>query len=174
MSKSASDLFCGVEDPRVQARCLHLLEDILFIAFCTLLSNGEDFEDMVEFGNQRQGWLEEVLSLPNGIPSHDTFNRVLQIIDPQQLSLSLASDGAHLVESVKGKLVNFDGKKLKGASPKSRGNQGLFILSAWVGENRLCIGQQKVKDKSNEIKAIPELIDLIDLSGSVVSIAAIG
>lgn len=174
MTKSVSAFFCQVEDPRVSARCLHLLEDILFIAFCTLLSNGEDFEDMVEFGEQRKDWLKEILVLPNGIPSHDTFNRVLQMIDPEQLSLCLAADGAHLLESVQGKLINFDGKKLKGASPKSRGNRGVFILSAWVGENRLCIGQKKVKNKSNEITAIPELIDLLDLRGSVVSIDAIG
>lgn len=174
MQASIDKIFSKVDDPRVESRCLHLLKDILFIAFCTLLSNGEDFEDMVEFAKQRLEWLEEVLELPNGIPSHDTFNRVLQCIDPQQLGVCLSEDGKHLIESVKGKLVNFDGKKLKGVSPKSRGNQGLFILSAWVGENRLCIGQQKVEDKSNEITAIPELIDLLDLEGSTVSIDAIG
>jgi len=174
MRESLDKIFSKVEDPRVEARCLHLLKDILFIAFCTLLSNGEDFEDMVEFGEQRLDWLKEVLELPNGIPSHDTFNRVLQRIDPQQLGVCLSEDGSYLIESIKGKLVNFDGKKLKGVSPKSRGNQGLYILSAWVGENRLCIGQQKVEDKSNEITAIPELIDSLDLEGSTVTIDAIG
>ena len=174
MRTSIDKIFSRVEDPRVESRCLHLLKDILFIAFCTLLSNGEDFEDMVEFGEQRMEWLKEFIELPNGIPSHDTFNRVLQRIDPQQLGVCLSEDGKHLIESVKGKLVNFDGKKLKGVSPKSRGNQGLFILSAWVGENQLCIGQEKVEDKSNEITAIPDLIDLLDLESSTVSIDAIG
>lgn len=79
-----------------------------------------------------------------------------------------------LIESIKGKQVSFDGKKMKGVSPKSRGNKGLYILSAWVGEHRLCIGQKKVKDKSNEIAAIPDLIDTLDLTGSRVSIDAIG
>lgn len=174
MRASIEEIFSKVADPRVELRCLHRLKDILFIAFCTLLSNGEDFEDMVEFAKQRIDWLEKVLDLPNGIPSHDTFNRVLQLIDPEQLALCLSEDAAELVESVKGKLISFDGKKMKGVSPRSRGNKGLFILSAWVGQNRLCIGQQKVEDKSNEITAIPGLIEILDLEGSTVSIDAVG
>lgn len=174
MQDTIDNLFTQVDDPRVQGRCLHRLKDILFIAFCTLLSNGEDYEDMVEFAEQRIKWLNEVLELPNGIPAHDTFNRVLQIIDPKHLSICLTKDGEKLIESVRGKLINFDGKKMRGVSPKSRGNKGLYILSAWVGENRLCIGQKQVEDKSNEITAIPELIDVLDLEGSTVSIDAIG
>lgn len=129
---------------------------------------------MVEFGDQREEWLRTILELPNGIPSHDTFNRVLQIIDPESLLVCLVEDGAVLLDCVKGKLINFDGKKIRGANPRSRGNKGLYILSAWVSENRLCIGQKKVKDKSNEINAIPELLDSLDLEGSTVSIDAIG
>ena len=174
MQESIVRIFSKIDDPRVESRCLHRLKDILFIAFCTLLSNGEDFEDMVEFSEQRLDWLEGFLELPNGIPSHDTFNRVLQLIDPQALTTCLSEDAAELIESVKGKLISFDGKKMRGVSPKSRGNKGLFILSAWVGEHRLCIGQQKVQDKSNEITAIPALIDILDLEGSTVSIDAIG
>lgn len=129
---------------------------------------------MVEFGKQRKEWLDTILELPNGIPSHDTFNRVLQIVDSESLSLCLEHDGKLLLEDVRGKLINFDGKKLRGAHPRSRGNSGLYILSAWVSENRLCLGQKKVKDKSNEITAIPELLDSLNLEGSTVSIDAIG
>jgi len=174
MQDSIDRIFSKVDDPRVESRCLHRLKDILFIAFCTLLSNGEDFEDMVEFGKQRLDWLKGILELPNGIPSHDTFNRVLQLIDPEQLTICLSGDGGLLIEGVKNKLVSLDGKKMRGVSPKSRGNKGLFILSAWVGEHRLCLGQQKVEGKSNEITAIPKLIDTLDLEGSIVSIDAIG
>ena len=174
MQDTISNIFSGVPDPRVQGRCLHRLEDILFIAFCTLLSNGEDFEDMVEFGRQREAWLKEVLDLPNGIPSHDTFNRAFQMIDYQSLGEALSEDARSLLGAVKGKLINFDGKKIKGESPTSRGNSGLYVLSAWVSENRLCLGQVKVKNKSNEITAIPELINMLDIKGSVVSIDAIG
>lgn len=174
MRETIDNFFSKVDDPRVENRCLHLLKDILFIAFCTILSNGEDFEDMVEFGKQRHDWLKTVLSLPNGIPSHDTFNRVLQLVDPEQLQSCLGEDGAKLLASIEGELISFDGKKIKGESPTSRGNSGLFILSAWVNSHRLCIGQKKVQDKSNEITAIPELIDSLEVAGSTISIDAIG
>lgn len=174
MKNKVTEIFSQIRDPRVVERCDHKLVDILFIAFCTLLSNGEDFEDMVEFAHQRQDWLRTVIELPNGIPSHDTFNRVLQMIDSAALSKCLQSDGAGLLESIQGQLVNLDGKKIKGVSPKSRGNKGLWILSAWVSNKQLCIGQKKVDDKSNEITAIPELIDELNLAGSIVSIDAIG
>jgi predicted transposase YbfD/YdcC len=174
MQDTISNIFTAVPDPRIEGRCLHKLSDILFISFCTMLSNGEDFEDMVEFGKQRQDWLEEILELPNGIPSHDTFNRIFQMIDNQSLGEILAEDAQSLIDSLEGKLINFDGKKIRGESPRSRGNKGLYILSAWASENRLCLGQTKVNDKSNEITAIPELIKTIDLTGSVVSLDAIG
>lgn len=174
MNQNLSEAFSRVTDPRMSKKCKHKLSDILFIGFCTLLSNGEDFEDMVEFGKERRAWLSAELELPNGIPSHDTFNRVFQIIDPQVFMDVLQDKGEALLEIVKDKLVSLDGKKIKGASPRSRGNQGLYVLSAWVGEERLCIGQRKVDDKSNEITAIPELIDSLDLEGSTVSIDAIG
>jgi len=129
---------------------------------------------MVEFGKQRLDWLQTKLELPNGIPSHDTFNRVLQIIDPEHFSEVMKEDGAVLLDHIEGKLVCFDGKKMRGVSPTSRGNKGLYILNAWVAENRLCIGQKKVGDKTNEITAIPELLDELSLKGSTVSIDAIG
>jgi len=174
MKDSIEQFFCGVPDPRVKGRCSHMLQDILFIALCTLLSNGEDFADMEEFGNQREDWLKKFLELPQGIPTHDTFNRVLQAIDPDCLSKILEQDAQFLIDGVKDKIVSFDGKKMRGVSPHSRGNKGLYILSAWVGEHRLCLGQSKVEDKSNEITAIPNLIDSLDLTGSIVSIDAIG
>lgn len=174
MKELIDEIFGKVQDPRVVNRCDHKLVDILFIAFCTLLSNGEDYEDMVEFGHQRYDWLKTVLELPHGIPSHDTFNRVLQLINPDCLSSSLTADGSVLLESLSDKLISLDGKKLKGVSPRSRGNKGLYILSAWVNENRLCIGQKRVKDKSNEISAIPDLLDELDIRGSIISIDAIG
>lgn len=129
---------------------------------------------MVEFAKQRLDWLKTKVGLKNGIPSHDTFNRVLQIIDPEHLSEALTKDGAVLLDHIEGKLISFDGKKMRGVSPQSRGNKGLYILNAWVTENRLCIGQKKVEDKSNEITAIPELLEELDLQGCTISIDAIG
>lgn len=172
--KQIESLFSGIEDPRVKNRCLHKLSDILFISFCTLLAGGEDFMDMEEFGNQREAWFKTVLELPNGIPTHDTFNRVLQQLAPDKLQDLLTKDGQALLDCLSGQQVALDGKKLRGSSPKSRGNKGLWVLNAWVCEHRLCIGQKKVGSKTNEIKAIPALLNTLDLRGAVVSIDAIG
>jgi predicted transposase YbfD/YdcC len=151
IEKSIQDLFSAVPDPRVVNRCTHKLSDILFIALSTLICNGEDFEDMEEFAHQRYDWLSSLLELAGGIPTHDTFNRVLQRIEPKALGKALAEDGQVLLDTLNEKQVILDGKKIKGASPTSKGNSGLYILSAWVGENCLCVGQTKVEDKSNEI-----------------------
>lgn len=174
MEKSLHTLFAEVDDPRVVSRCQHKLSDILFIAISTLICNGEDFEDMVEFAHQRCDWLTEILELPNGIPSHDTFNRVLQLINPQALQKCLQTDGQALLDTLNEKQINVDGKKLRGVSPTSKGNEGLYILSAWVSENQLCAGQRKVEEKSNEISAIPELLNSLEIAGAVVSIDALG
>ncbi len=117
MQDTVENLFIQVDDPRVQGRYLHRLKDILFISFCTLLSNGEGFEDMAEFAEQRLEWLSGILELPNGIPSHNTFNHFLQMIDPDKLSISLEVDAEVLIESVKSKLISLDGKKMRGVSP---------------------------------------------------------
>ena len=174
MPTNPSTLFLDVRDPRVVNRCDHKLSDILFISLCTLLCNGEDFEDMVEFGTQRYDWLCHYLELPNGIPCADTFNRVLQRLDPEELEACLRKDGQTLLDYLSEDQICFDGKKIKGVSPHSKGNQGFYILSAWSSQHTLCIGQSKVEDKSNEIQAIPTLIDQLDLAGGLVSIDAIG
>jgi len=174
MEKNYHDLFSTVSDPRVQGRCLHKLSDILFIALCTLTANGDDSIDMVSFGLEREEWLRQIIELPNGIPSDDTFRRVLQMIEPEGLIKVLERDGQSFLDNYKDKLINIDGKKIKGVNPKSRGNHGLFILSAWVSDYGICIGQEKVADKSNEITAIPKLLDKIDVAGSTISIDAIG
>jgi predicted transposase YbfD/YdcC len=167
-------IFSKVPDPRVEGRCLHLLSDILFIALCTLLSKGEDFEDMVAFAEEREDWLRTKIELSNGIPSHDTFNRVFQIIDSKHLTKVLGQDGANLLDHLEGQLINIDGKKLRGVSPGTKGNEGLFILSAWVSEQEFCLGQQVVDNKSNEIFSIPDLLDEIEVKGSTISLDAMG
>ena len=166
--------FSGIEDFRVAKKCHHLLSDILLIGLFTFLSNGDDFEDMVLFGETYASDLEDYLLLPNGVPSHDTFNRVFSILNPDILRKCLKDHGKNIVAILRGKQICFDGKKLKGFSPKSRGNKGLYIVNAWVAENQICIGQKKVNQKSNEITAIPELIKEINITGATVTIDAIG
>jgi predicted transposase YbfD/YdcC len=171
---SIYDYLSGIEDYRIEKKCLHKLSDILFIGLATYLSNGEDYEDMVLFSHTHESFLREYIELSNGIPSHDTFNRVFSMLNPDILRQCLNDYGKDIVGLLAEKQICLDGKKLRGVSPTSRGNQGLYIVNAWVAENRLCIGQKKVEDKSNEITAIPSLLDEIDIEDAVVSIDAIG
>lgn len=174
MDTSTHHFFDNLTDPRLTARCKYPLRNIVFIAFCTFLSNGEDYADMVTFAKHRKEWLSTILDMSSGVPSHDTFARVFQLLDSKELTKCLQEDGQRLIDCVKGKLVSFDGKKIKGESPNSKGNEGLFILNAFVSENGVCLGQEKVEGKSNEITAIPKLIDSLALEGCTVSIDAIG
>jgi predicted transposase YbfD/YdcC len=174
MKHRIAEIFSTIPDPRVTGRCLHKLSDILMIALCTLIADGEDFEDMAVFCEEKAELLRSFLELPNGFPSHDTINRVFQIIDYQCLDACLAQYGRELLSLVADKQICIDGKKLRGVTPTKRGNKGLYILNAWVSENRLCIGQQKVEGKSNEITAIPVLVNQLDIKDATVSIDAIG
>jgi predicted transposase YbfD/YdcC len=158
----------------MEKKCLHKLSDILLIGILTYLSNGEDYEDMVLFAKTHEEFLKEFIELGNGIPSHDTFNRVFSTIEPELLRQCLNSYGKDMIGSLTEKQICLDGKKLRGVSPSSRGNRGLYIVNARVSENRLCIGQKKVDDKSNEITAIPRLIEELDITDATVSIDAIG
>jgi predicted transposase YbfD/YdcC len=169
-----NEYFLGITDPREEHKCKHKLSDILLIGLFTYLSNGEDYEDMVLFTSSKGHLLKDYLELPNGIPSHDTFNRVFQILDCNLLKKCLTDYGKSLIDILAEKQICLDGKKLRGVNPTSRGNKGLFIVNAWLSENRLCIGQSRVDDKSNEIEAIPKLLKEIDITDAVVSIDAIG
>lgn len=181
MKISVKEIFEPVQEFRRINRCWHKLEDILFISLCTLIANGEDIPDMVTFGKEKRTWLEQYIELPNGIPSIDTFSRVLEAVNPKELSSCLERHGLMLFNRISdgltGVQINFDGKKIKGASPHSRGNKGLFILSAWVSEYQISIGEVKVNNKSNEITAIPELLDELSdncVKGNTITIDGIG
>lgn len=150
--------FSEVTDPRVTGRCLHLLSDILMIGLCTYLTGGTDYEDMHLFALERGSALGDMLSLPNGAPSEDTFRSVFERIKPSELEYCLSTYGKSVLEDLSEKQIVMDGKKQCSASPTSRGNKGLYILNTWVSENRFCIAQEKVQDKSNEITTSPELL----------------
>ncbi len=174
MNQSLKAHFAQLDDFRQVNKCKHRLSDILLIGLCTYLSNGQDYEDMVLFAQTKGAQLPHLLDLPAGVPSHDTFNRVFQLLAPDLLGGLLQQHGHELLGLLAEKQICLDGKKLKGVSPRSKGNQGLFIVNAWVAENRLCIGQRKVDDKSNEITALPEVIRQMDLTEAIVTIDAIG
>jgi hypothetical protein len=174
MKGDISVYFSSISDPRVEGRCLHKLSDILLIAVCTYLTGGSDYQDMHVFTKERGSQLPNLLQLPNGAPSADTFERVFQRFEVSSLQTCLETYGkAVLAGCLSEKQIVPDGKKLKGVSPTSRGNSGLYILNAWV-KNCFCIGQQRIEDKSNENTAIPKVLNSLDISDAVMSIDAIG
>lgn len=168
------EYFSAIADPREQHKCDHRLSDILLIGLFTYLSNGQDYEDMVLFAKSKGKEFSDFLFLTHGVPSHDTFNRVFKILDTELLRKCLTDYGKDIIDILSEKQICFDGKKLRGENPKSRGNKGLYIVNAWVAENKLCIGQQRVSDKSNEIEALPKLLKEIDITDSVATIDAMG
>lgn len=174
MNKDLSHYFSSVPDPRVVGRCDHLLSDILLVSICTYLTGGVDYQDMHLLAKERGRQLSDILQLPNGAPSADTFERVFKALDAASLKECLNSYGKEILSSLAEKQIVLDGKKLKGVSPTSKGNNGLYILNAWVSENCICVGQEKIEDKSNEITAIPKVLDSLDIEDAVVSIDAIG
>jgi predicted transposase YbfD/YdcC len=146
--------------------------DILVIALCTLLCGGESFNDMEEFGQAKHDWFKGFLELPNGIPSHDTFNRVFAALDPREFLDCFLRWTQALRETIAQEIVSIDGKALRRAYEKKENLK--YIVSAWAEENSLVLGQLKVEDKSNEITAVPELLRRLELSGCVVTVDAMG
>ena len=161
-----------IEDPRREwGNKRHKLEDILIIGLCSTISCGEDYVDMEEYGRDREEWLRGFLELPNGIPDSDTFRRVYERLDPTALAKSL-NEWLGNVSASGGRSVNLDGKTIRGSGGKKQSAR--HVVSAWVSENNITLGELVVDEKSNEITAIPELLDLIDVTGDIITIDAMG
>ena len=163
-----------VADFRQPGKCLYPLSDLLLLGLCTYLCNGQDYEDMALFAQTRSAELADLLVLPRQAPSHDTFRRVFQRLDPQVLRACLEAHGRGLLDLLAEKQICLDGKKLRGVAPRSKGTSGCWVVNAWVSENRLCVGQAKVDDKSNEVEAVPRLLAQLDLTDAVVTLDALG
>jgi predicted transposase YbfD/YdcC len=139
-----------------------------------LLCGSEGWEDLEEFGLQNEQWFKTFLDLPHGIPSHDTFARVFSILDSQQLEECFVHWTQALQQSTEGKLIAIDGKMLRRSFDTATGKKAIHLVSAWVVENQVILGQVKIEDKSNEITAVPRLLDFINVKGSIISMDAMG
>ncbi len=174
------EALAAVPDPRRQCRNLrHRLVDVLVIGFCGVLCGSDDFVEVEEFGRAKEGFFRRFLELPGGIPSHDTFRRVFQAVFPQALQRCLIAWLQDLRQApaggpTAGEVVASDGKALRRTFDRARGLGALHLVSAWATGNGLALGQVAADDKSNEITAIPQLLDLLDLKGCVVTIDAMG
>jgi predicted transposase YbfD/YdcC len=164
--------FRALPDPRINRTKDHDLVDVLIIALCTLLCAGESFNDMADFGQAKQDWFKTFLTLRNGIPSHDTFNRVFAALDPTEFLDCFLRWTQSLRQTVAQEIVALDGKALRRAL--NQGQHPKYVVSAWAESNGLVLGQLKVADKSNEITAVPELLRVLELSGCIVTTDAMG
>jgi predicted transposase YbfD/YdcC len=164
--------FKAIADPRVDRTKDHDLVDILVIAVCALLCAAESFNDMEDFGKAKQEWFKTFLNLRNGIPSHDTFNRVFAALDPKQFLECFLRWTQSLRQAVAQEIVALDGKALRRAINRKQSPK--YVVSAWAESNNLVLGQMKVDDKSNEITAIPELLRVLELAGCIVTVDAMG
>jgi predicted transposase YbfD/YdcC len=166
--------FRDLDDPRVERTRLHPLINITFIAVCAVLSGANSFAAIHEFGTDRRAWLARFLDLTPGIPCEDTFRRVLARLDPAAFEKALLSWMQAVQEVTAGRLIAIDGKTLRGSYNRRDGKAALHMVSAWATENKLSLGQVVVDEKSNEITAIPALLEVLELSGAIVTIDAMG
>jgi predicted transposase YbfD/YdcC len=166
--------FSDVEDPRRTYLNDHPLINILTITLCAVVAGAEGWTDVENFGKQKQAWLSQFLDLQNGIPSHDTIGRVFARLDPQSFRQSFLSWVQAVFEVTAGQVLAVDGKKLRRSHDKTLGKEAISMVSAWATANHLVLGQVKVKSKSNEITAVPALLAILDLTGCIVTIDAIG
>lgn len=166
--------FATLEDPRVERSKKYNLLDIIFIALCAVVSGANDLVAMDKFAKSKRAWLEKYVSLPDGTPCHDTFGRVFAAVDSAAFVGCFVKWVEALQESTDGKLVAIDGKTARATLDRAKGKNPFHIVSAWAAENRLFLGQEVVEEKSNEITAIPKLLAVLELTGAIVTIDALG
>jgi predicted transposase YbfD/YdcC len=165
--------FADLPDPRVEQMCWHRLDDILVISLCAVICGADGFEEIARFGQAREDWLKRFLVLPKGIPSHDTFNRVLAALDRAKFAECFGRWMAELCEAKGLRPIAVDGKACRAAADDTFSGC-LHLVTAWANENHLFLGQVAVADGSNEITALPELLKVLDLEGALVTLDAAG
>jgi len=163
-----------IPDMRAERGKKHKLIDILFIALCSIISDGEGIGDIVNFAEHREKWLRKYIELPYGIPSYCTFRRVLQILEPKDLQKGLMSWTESLRNATSGQVIALDGKTLRHSFDTWSGQKSLHLLNAWVTDNGIAIGCERVGEKSNEIPAAPDLIEKLSVKGHIVTLDAMG
>ncbi len=166
--------FADLEDPRIERTKDHPLINIVTIAICSVICGANGWTDIETFGYAKQKWLATFLDLDSGIPSHDTFGRVFGMIDPDQFEACFVSWIQAIAQLTDGEIIAIDGKCLRRSHDKTAGKKAIYMVSAWASANHLVLGQKKVDEKSNEITAIPKLLEVLEIAGCIVTIDAMG
>jgi predicted transposase YbfD/YdcC len=166
--------FNDIKDIRIERGKKHKLIDIITISICAVVCGADGWEEIELYGISKKKWLKEFLELPNGIPSHDTFARVFSQISPEEFNKSFLNWVKGISQKTAGEIIAFDGKQSRNSGDEKNGRGVINTVSAWATTNRLVLGQTKVESKSNEITALPELIDVLNLAGCIVTIDAMG
>jgi predicted transposase YbfD/YdcC len=174
LSPRLLDHLAGLTDPRLERTKRHDLLDILAIAICAVICGADGWTEIEAYGKEKEPWLKGFLELPNGIPSHDTFARVLARLDPLEFQQCFINWVQAVRQLTQGQVIAIDGKTLRHSFDRASGRAAIHLVSAWASANHLVLGQVKVDDKSNEITAIPKLLQLLDVSGCMVTIDAMG
>src|SRR3954467_10071588 len=174
MVEGLAACFAGLSDPRETSRCDHRLVDILAIAVCAVVACAESWEDIELYGRSKRAWLETFLALPNGIPPQHTFRRVFMLIDPDAFEACFTRWAQSLADGIEREVVALDGKTVRRSGSRRHERGPLHLVSAWASGRGLALGQRAVDDKSNEIAAIPELLDALHLDGCIVTLDAMG
>ena len=171
---SVMDHFQDLEDPRIERSKRHGLLDILTIAICAVICGADSWVYVEMFGKSKEEWFRSFLDLPNGIPSHDTFGDVFSRLDPDRFQECFMEWSQAVAGLLPGEVVAIDGKTVRRSHDKRAGKQAIHLVSAWAAANTLTLGQVKTDQKSNEITAIPRLLELLELNGCIVTIDAMG
>ena len=166
--------FATIEDPRQPGKVEHKLTDILMIAVCAVIAGAESYEDIALYGRSKQAWLGRFLDLPNGIPSHDTFRRLFMLIDPEAFETCFSAWVGSFTQRVEHEVVAIDGKTIRRSFDRQSGSSPLHVVSAWASEQNLVLGQRLAEAHSNEITAIPMLLEGLALKGALVTLDAMG
>jgi predicted transposase YbfD/YdcC len=173
-SASFESHFQDLQDPRIERTRKHPLINVVFLAVCGVLCGADSIAGIHEFAVDRRSWFARFLDLTNGLPSEDTFARVLARINPTAFEKRLSSWIQAVRDATDGRLIAIDGKTLRGSRNYERGRPAVHMVSAWAVEDKLSLGQVVVHERSNEIPAIPELLQLLDISGTLITIDAMG
>lgn len=166
--------FSTLEDPRIARSKQHLLGDIVAIAILAVLSGADSWVAIETYAQAKSDWLGQFLALPNGIPSHDTIARVFARLEPQAFRQCFSNWIESMTQAIGAEVIPIDGKKLRQSFDRSTATSAIHVVSAWACQHRLVLGQVKVDSKSNEITAIPKLLDMLEIAGCIITIDAMG